>query len=152
VVWFRGEHDLTTRLDLSVTIARAARIDGADVAIDLSGVTFMDASTISALVVARDRLRADSQSMSVRAPSPCARRLLEICGLEGAIDESPSSPQSSRTPALNSWVAVPASDRLSNATHTSDAEQAPSREPPLPAGALHRPVPESVVQRHRSSP
>ena len=87
VVWVSGEHDIATREQLNVTLAQAAGLDDADVVVDLSGVTFMDASTIGALVVARNRLRSRARSLSVRAPSPRARRLLDLCGLAPLIDD-----------------------------------------------------------------
>lgn len=82
VVWVRGEHDIATRADLSV-IAQAATLDDADIVVDLSGVSFMDASTIGALVFADNHLRARSRSLSIRDPTPRARRVLDLCGLQG---------------------------------------------------------------------
>src|SRR5688500_17284849 len=79
VVWLRGDYDIAMKVSLVVSLARAAKRDDADLIVDLSEVTFMDASTISALVGARNRLR--SRSLVLRAPSPRARRLLELCGL-----------------------------------------------------------------------
>src|SRR5688572_17293611 len=75
VVWVRGEHDIATRVSLAVTIARAARLDDATLVVDLSGVTFMDASTVGALVGAANRLRSRSQLLVVRAPSSAALRV-----------------------------------------------------------------------------
>lgn len=86
VVWVRGDHDVATRRHLAAMLARAGRRDDADLVVDLSGVTFMDASTIGALVAARGRLRADARSLSVRAPSQRARRLLDVCGLLQLVD------------------------------------------------------------------
>jgi anti-sigma B factor antagonist len=81
VVWVRGEHDIATRADLSA-IAQAASLDDADIVVDLSGVSFMDASTIGALVVAENHLQARSRSLSIRDPTPRARRVLDLCGLQ----------------------------------------------------------------------
>jgi len=117
VVWVVGEHDIATVTNLSVSIAQAAGLDDSDVVVDLSGVTFMDASTIGALVASHNRLRVRSHSLSVRAPSPLARRLLNMCELAFLIDEYPAP--AALLPvaeAIDSWVAVPASDRASNAT------------------------------------
>ncbi len=86
VVWVRGDQDISTRVKLSMTISEASRLDEADIIVDLSGVTFMDASTIGVLVDARNRLRVPAHSLSVRDPSPLARRLLDMCGLTGLID------------------------------------------------------------------
>ena len=81
VVWLRGDHDLSTTVSLAVAIARAARRERADLLVDLGEVTFMDASTVGVLVGSRNRLRGRGQSLHVRAPSPPARRILDLCGL-----------------------------------------------------------------------
>ncbi len=87
VVLVRGEHDIATRGYLSVAIAQAARLDDADIIVDLSGVRFMDAATIDALVEAHNQMRARSRSLSVRAPSRLARRLLDVCKLSFLIED-----------------------------------------------------------------
>ncbi len=124
VVWISGEHDITTRAHLSSIIARASRLDDVDILVDLSDVTFMDASTIGAIVDAHNRLRARSHLLSVRAPSARARRLLDVCELGFLIDEAPAPV----APALDTWVAVPASERASDPARPSVTEQAPSQE------------------------
>jgi anti-anti-sigma factor len=149
VVWVRGEQDIATRVHLSVTIAQAARFDDADIVVDLSGVTFMDASTIGALVVARNRLSARSRSLCVRAPSPRARRVIDLCGLEGMIDEHPAPAQPPVATALGSWVDVPARDRDPLST-PPDEQQAPSQQP-AHAMARRRDEPAGLVQQHRAS-
>lgn len=111
LVWVRGEHDIATCALLSDILADAVRLDGADVVVDLSGVTFMDASTVSTLVVARRDLRALTRSLCVRAPSPPARRVLAVCGLEQLIDQRPGVEEQAVAPALGSWVGVPVQDR-----------------------------------------
>ena len=139
VVWVGGEHDVATSVDLAVTVAQASMLDDADIVVDLSGVTFMDASTISALVDARNRLRAVSRSLSVRAPSPRARRVLDLCGLVQLIDEHPAPAQVLATTALGSWVDVPAWDR----------DSAP---PPVDQDALREREPARVMARRLLAP
>ena len=107
VVWVGGEHDVATRARLAGAIAQAADVDDADVVVDLSGVTFMDASTIGTLVEAGNRLRADSRSLSIRSPSPRARRVLDLCGLAQLVDEYGPLAQPLAVTALGSWVDVP---------------------------------------------
>lgn len=150
VVRVSGEHDPATRTHLSRTIARAAHLDEADMVVDLSGITFMDASTLGAIVNAHNRLRAGSRSLSVRAPSPLARRLLDICGLAFLIDEHPAPAQPSAATALDSWIAVPASNPASDPAQPLVTEQAPSqksarattqRAVDLAASVQHRRVP-----------
>ena len=113
VVWLRGDHDLTTKVTLAVAIARAARHDSTGVLVDLSMVTFMDASTIGAIVGSHTRLQVRGQVLQVRSPSRPARRVLELCGLTNLIhsgidDEVHPSGAAS---ALGSWVEVPSTTR-----------------------------------------
>jgi anti-sigma B factor antagonist len=107
VIWLRGEHDVATKVSIAVAIARAARRDATSVIVDLSGVTFMDASTVGAIVGGRNRLQGRA-ALEVRAPSPFALRILELCGLGGLIQHAPAAMHSS-APALASWVHVPVS-------------------------------------------
>ncbi|HVM51935.1 MAG TPA: STAS domain-containing protein [Acidimicrobiales bacterium] len=113
VVWIHGEHDVATKAALSLTLADAARLDGGDLLVDLSCVRFMDASTIGALIGARNRLRAVSRTLTIRNPSRLARRLFELCGLEGLI-ETPTRithPVGSLS-ALSTGVAVAPVDQI----------------------------------------
>lgn len=74
-----GELDADTSGKLREAVDGAA-VDGAVVVADMSGVTFIDSSGLSALVhssaVARDR----SAKFSIRAPSASVSRLLELTG------------------------------------------------------------------------
>jgi anti-sigma B factor antagonist len=110
VVWVRGEHDISTRDRLAGKLAEAASRDAADIVVDLSGITFMDASTIGALVAARNNLRVHSRSLTFRHPSPAAQRLLDLCGLAPLTDGRAPTIGS----ALGTWVSVPARDRNRN--------------------------------------
>jgi anti-sigma B factor antagonist len=81
VVWLRGEHDVSTVAALSQTMARAIALDDGDLVVDLSGVDFMDAATVGVIVRARDFLELQSRSLTLRAPSTCAGRVLDLCDL-----------------------------------------------------------------------
>lgn len=105
VLWVRGDHDITTKVSIAVGIARAAQRDDMPLLIDLSAVTFMDASTIGAIIAGRNRLRSRGQSLEVRAPSPPARRVLELCGLAHLIQQEPVH-STGGAAALGSWVDV----------------------------------------------
>lgn len=109
VILLRGEHDIATRTSLVVAIARAAQRDRADVLVDMSEMTFMDASTIGALVGSRNRLRLRSQSLAVRAPSPPALRVLELCGLTQMLHRTATDARhpTGAAAALSTWVDVP---------------------------------------------
>jgi anti-anti-sigma factor len=82
VVVLRGEHDRATMSALSDTITRAIALDGTDLVVDLSGVEFIDGGTVGALVEARNFLWKQSRSLHLMFPSPCARRILDLCGVD----------------------------------------------------------------------
>jgi anti-sigma B factor antagonist len=105
VLWVRGDHDIATRVSLAVGIARAAQRDDTPLLVDLSGVTFMDASTIGAIVESRNLLRRRGQSLELRAPSAPARRVVDLCGLAHLIQLEPIR-STGAAAALASWVNV----------------------------------------------
>jgi anti-sigma B factor antagonist len=86
VIRICGDQDLSNVSVLSVALARATDLGGAAVVVDLSGVTFMDASTLGAIVRARHVLESRSRSLIMRCPSPSARRLLDLCGIRDLAD------------------------------------------------------------------
>jgi len=90
VIWLRGEHDLATVSATAEDISRAIAFDEADLVVDLSGVTFLDASTINVLVKVREYLRIRDRSLEVRAPSACAARLLDLCSLSHLVGARPA--------------------------------------------------------------
>lgn len=104
VVWVRGDHDIATTNALAVALARAARLDHVPLVVDLRAVTFMDASIIGALVGSRKRLRSRALTLEVRAPSPAALRVIELCGLANLVHREPR-PRPMPV-ALSSWVDV----------------------------------------------
>ncbi len=87
VVQLHGEHDLATVGDLAVSLAAASVVPG-DLIVDLSDVTFFDASTIAILVGAHLDLGADGRHLWLRSPTPWGRRLLGLCGLTPLIESS----------------------------------------------------------------
>jgi anti-anti-sigma factor len=64
-----------------------AAISGGDVhlAVDMSGVTFIDASGIGVLVAAANRARQAGGGLSLLAPSPQVRRLLDVFHLDAIL-------------------------------------------------------------------
>jgi anti-sigma B factor antagonist len=97
VIWLEGEYDLATVSALSETIARAMESGGGELVIDLSGVQFIDATTIGVIIKARNDLDRQQRSLALRAPSKFARRVLELCDLAALLDP-PSSSSSSAGP------------------------------------------------------
>ena len=80
VVWLDGEQDIATVPVLIDTLTEAISADDADLIVDLSGVTFIGTVAIDALIKARNTLRRQSRSLTVRSPSRCARRVLSLSG------------------------------------------------------------------------
>jgi anti-sigma B factor antagonist len=64
-----------------------AAISGGDVhlAVDVSGVAFIDASGIGVLVAAANRARQAGGGLTLLAPSPQVRRLLDILRLDAVL-------------------------------------------------------------------
>jgi anti-sigma B factor antagonist len=86
---------VTVVLDGEIDIATApairhflmAAISGGDVhlAVDMSGVTFVGAAGIGVLVAAANRAREAGGGLSLLAPSPQVRRLLDVLHLDAIL-------------------------------------------------------------------
>ena len=85
-------------------LAHAIALDDAAVVVDLSEAEPMGLSTLAVIVRAREFLRLWSRSLTVRSPSPSARRLMGICSLKDLL-----GPEDAVGPGktLASWVEVP---------------------------------------------
>jgi anti-anti-sigma factor len=92
VVFLWGEHDLTTAHSISAAIATAAAVDDTDLVLDLSGVQFMDSSTVIALMRGTSLLERRGRTMTVRNPSRPARYVLGICDLGYVVEPLPTTP------------------------------------------------------------
>ncbi len=104
LVELSGEQDAATAGFVKAALRRAA-LDGRDVIVDLHAVTFMDASTIGALVLARHDLESHGHTMALRSPSRVAGRLVTLCGLDDMVEGA--APKAPPRRALGTWVAVP---------------------------------------------
>lgn len=82
VVWLDGEEDLATVAVLADTLARAVADNDGDLIVDLSGVTFLSTATIDELIRTRNILLRQNRNLWLRSPSPFARRLIDLCGLQ----------------------------------------------------------------------
>jgi anti-sigma B factor antagonist len=85
VLSVRGELDTHTSRALRAGLA-AAGPDGAEVVIDLSGVTFADSATLGVLVAEHKRLTAAGRTLVLSSPGPAVRRVLELSGLLRVLD------------------------------------------------------------------
>jgi anti-sigma B factor antagonist len=91
VVRVRGEVDVATgpRLRRALADGQARRFrDGGSmtVVVDLSGVTFMDASGLGVLISAVREARRLHSDLVIRNPSPATLRLLEVSRLMGLFE------------------------------------------------------------------
>jgi anti-anti-sigma factor len=85
IVSLKGELDIASADGVADAIVA---VDGATVVVDLSGLTFMDSTGISALVVARRRILAEGEGqLVVTRPTQIVRMALEIVGLSAWIVE-----------------------------------------------------------------
>ena len=80
-----GELDTHTSAALRVALAGVGS-DGAEVVVDLSGVTFADSATLGVLVAEHKRLLAAGRGLVVQAPGRAVRRVLELSGLLHVLD------------------------------------------------------------------
>ncbi|NKZ02342.1 STAS domain-containing protein [Actinomadura latina] len=81
VIAIRGELDSASTPSMRERLHVALQDTGAQVIIDLSGVTFCDTSGLAMLVGARRRREAKSATVILAAPRPQPARLLEVTGL-----------------------------------------------------------------------
>jgi anti-anti-sigma factor len=98
VVWLSGEHDLTTQRVVTAALACAAAAE-VDVVVDLTDVSFMDASILGVMVDSHRLLADRGNRLTFRGAQGVARRVIEVCGLADLI-EGPVN-------ALETWVEVP---------------------------------------------
>jgi anti-sigma B factor antagonist len=89
IVWLRGEHDASGVAALWETMGGAITLDTHDVVVDLSGVEFMGSATVGVIVRARETLRTRARSLTLRSPSRCAQRVLDLYGLGDLLDAMP---------------------------------------------------------------
>jgi len=112
VVELTGEFDLAGVGFVSTAIVDAISAGGRDVVVDLAGVSFMDASTLRAVLHGRSLVATRGGRLTVRAARPGARRLFEACDLTELIESGDAvATAGSPVTALGTWVRVPNSDR-----------------------------------------
>lgn len=85
-MWLEGEHDIATQSELAATLAKAMSGDDCDLVVDLGAVTFLSAATVNELVRGRVFLKDHARSLTLRAPSSRAQRVLDLCELTGFVE------------------------------------------------------------------
>ncbi len=90
LVRLTGELDMYTSPTLQERLEQLiAEAASQVVVLDLSQLTFIDSSGLSAMVMASRRLRDRGGELSLSGPSPAARRVLEITGISTVIPVRP---------------------------------------------------------------
>jgi anti-anti-sigma factor len=85
-----GELDIATGPAIRRSLTAAIRGRNVHLAVDMSGVTFIDAAGIGVLVDAASRARKAGGRLSLLAPSWPVRRLLDILHLDGILPTAPA--------------------------------------------------------------
>jgi anti-anti-sigma factor len=88
VLCVSGELDFTTAPAL-LAASHPARCRLPLMSCDLSGVTFIDAAGIGALVIISNDMRHHGLALRLSEPSPRVVRVFTIVGLQGMLDCSP---------------------------------------------------------------
>jgi anti-anti-sigma factor len=124
VVWLGGDHDIATKDVLVAVLAEAVALDEPAVIIDMSGVHFISATTIGAIVGAKNELARRGRPLVLRGPPPFVRRVFDACGMSGLLEGDPGADSfdaAQGASALGSWVDVPATARGDG--HESDTSE-----------------------------
>lgn len=81
-----GELDMATTPVLEATLAEVLGGGACPrLLVDLADLGFMDVCAVGCIVQAERRLAVGGGALAVRAPSPSAHRLLELCDLGGLL-------------------------------------------------------------------
>ena len=107
VVTMAGEIDLATMPYFRALLAEATELGVGLVEVDLAGVGFLDATALTVLVMAEQRLRAAGGRLRVLAVSPRVHLLFEITGLLDVLAVEQPAPASALLPALASLAGLP---------------------------------------------
>ena len=86
IVRLAGEYDVATSYLLAETLAKAIALNDADLVVDLREVTFISSAALNVIVRGRTFMLDRGRTLSLRAPSRAARRVLDGCGLTALID------------------------------------------------------------------
>jgi anti-anti-sigma factor len=89
-----GEIDLATapRLQTALQTAVGSATPPMEIAVDLAGVTFIDAVGIGVLIAGRNAARAAGVGFSVRSPQPLVVRMIDVLGLAETLRVVPARP------------------------------------------------------------
>jgi stage II sporulation protein AA (anti-sigma F factor antagonist) len=86
-----GELDMATAPLFDEAIMRAHQLHPGDITADLAGVTFMDSSGITALVMAHRRIASTRSHLRIENVQPRVARVLELTGVAKHLDRHDTS-------------------------------------------------------------
>lgn len=86
IVIVRGDLDIATAPLLEAVLDTVLSTRPRRLEVDLAGVTFLDAHALATLNAARRRQTARHATLVLRQPSPIARRVLALTGLDRLLD------------------------------------------------------------------
>ena len=90
-VTLSGEYDRTSFSALEAMLETAAQ--GVPVlSVDMTEVTFLDASTVHALMTVQNQLSDRGAHLVIRSPSRISRRVLDACGLDALVEPPRAEP------------------------------------------------------------
>ena len=81
VIALAGDYDLANTASIHAAILRALNSGVLSIAVDLGGVTFIEATGVSALLRGRDACAAARVPLKLINPSAIALRVLELAGV-----------------------------------------------------------------------
>lgn len=82
VVRLTGDLDVSNRDELREVLDALLAAGSPHLVVDVSGLAFADCAGLSVLIEARERLAGRGRTLTVTAPQPIVRRLLEITGMD----------------------------------------------------------------------
>jgi anti-anti-sigma factor len=100
-----GDLDIATTAALRDEIVKILAATTTPVIIDLSGVSFCDASGLALLVGAQRRAQLDGRTVVLAGPRPNVLKLLHITGLDRTFSVHPTLAAAQRGPARHPAVA-----------------------------------------------
>jgi anti-anti-sigma factor len=77
-----GEVDMATAPEFAETVTECAT---GSVTVDFAGVTFMDSSGVTALLMACERLERRGSTLTLQSVRPDVLRVLELCGVDAVL-------------------------------------------------------------------
>jgi len=81
VVALRGELDIVSSPQVEAELKRLEATDATTIALDLSGLDFIDSSGLHILMAARERCRESPDRLLLQRPSARVRKVVAMAGL-----------------------------------------------------------------------